>query len=106
MITKPLTNLTKGIKKGKKSNLINQGPVKQRVFKALKEAFNSAPLLIHFNPLKPIQVKTNTSRFIITMILLQLEQWPIKSRRKAVQYLVAFFSKKLNQVKANYNTPN
>ena len=73
VITKPLTNLTKGTKKGKKSRLVNQGPVKEHAFKALKKAFDLAPLLIYFNLLKPIWVKTNISRFIITIILLQLE---------------------------------
>ena len=106
VIIKPLTNLTKGTKKGKKSRPVNQGPIKEYIFKALKKAFNSAPLLIYFDLLKPIQVKTNISRFMITIILLQPEQWPVESRQKAVQHLVAFFSKKLNQVEANYGTPN
>ena len=70
VIAKPLTDLTKGTKKGKKSRLVNQGPVKEYIFKALKKAFNSVPLLIYFDLLKPIQVKTNVSRFMITTILL------------------------------------
>ena len=84
VITKPLTNLTKGTKKGKKSRPVDQGPVKEHAFKALKKAFNLAPLLIHFNLSKPIQVKTNISGFVITMILLQPEQWLAESRQKAV----------------------
>src|SRR6266496_5006050 len=81
VITKPLTDLTKGTEKGKKSRPVDWGPVEEHAFEALKKAFNSAPLLIHFDPSKPIRVETDASGFAIAAILSQPEQWPAESGR-------------------------
>jgi hypothetical protein len=40
-------------------------------FGELKKAFTRPPILRHFNPTRPVKVVTNTSRFVITGILLQ-----------------------------------
>jgi hypothetical protein len=41
----------------------------QNSFEALKQAFNTAPMLLHADLRKPFQVETNTSNFAIGAIL-------------------------------------
>jgi len=105
-IAQPLTQLTKGTKKGKKSGPIDWGPVQQRAFDSLKLAFESAPMLLHFDPKKPIRIETDASGYAIAAILSQPAEWPVNDGRSAVWHPVAFFSKKLNNAELNYGTPD
>jgi hypothetical protein len=41
----------------------------QKSFEALKQAFSTAPVLLHVGPRKPFQVETDTSNFAISVIL-------------------------------------
>ena len=74
----------------------------------LKEAFTKAPLLLHFNPQKPIQLKMDAFTIAIAGILLQPETYlTTPEERLQLQdqwHPVAFWSRKLNDAEKNYNT--
>jgi hypothetical protein len=44
--------------------------IAKTAFKLLKIFFTRAPILIHFNPNRPIKIEINISKFVITEILL------------------------------------
>ena len=61
-ITAPLTDLLRGMKHGKKLGPFNFSPTACEAFKALKLAFTEPPVLIHFDPGKPILLQTDVSK--------------------------------------------
>ncbi|SLM34938.1 hypothetical protein LPUS_03914 [Lasallia pustulata] len=69
-------------------------------FKALKEAFTSAPLLRYFDENKPIRVETDASAFVIGGILMQ--QFEIDGHFHWLP--VAYYSKKLLDTETRYGT--
>ena len=69
-------------------------------FKALKEAFTSAPLLRYFNENKPMRVETDASAFAIGGILTQ--QFKIDGHLHWLP--VAYYSKKLLDMETRYGT--
>ncbi|SLM40156.1 gag polymerase env, partial [Lasallia pustulata] len=69
-------------------------------FKALKEAFTSAPLLRYFNENKPMRVETDASAFAIGGILMQ--QFEIDGHLHWLP--VAYYSKKLLDTETRYGT--
>ena len=74
-----------------------------------KKTFTKAPLLLHVDPQKPIQLEIDASAIAIARILLQPETNPIapeeRSRRQDQWHSVAFWSRKLTDAEKNYNTP-
>ncbi|SLM34689.1 gag polymerase env [Lasallia pustulata] len=69
-------------------------------FKALKEAFMSAPLLRYFDENKPMRVETDASAFTISGILTQ--QFKIDGHLHWLP--VAYYSKKLLDTETQYGT--
>ena len=69
-------------------------------FKALKEAFTSAPLLCYFDENKPMRVKTDASAFAIGGILTQ--RFEVNGHLHWL--LVAYYSKKLLDTETQYGT--
>ncbi|SLM35267.1 hypothetical protein LPUS_04432 [Lasallia pustulata] len=69
-------------------------------FKALKEAFTSAPLLRYFDENKPMRVETDASAFAIGGILTQ--QFEIDGHLHWLP--VAYYSKKLLDTETRYGT--
>lgn len=62
-IAKPLQDLLRGLKKGKKPGLITddwQDP-QQKAFERLIDAFISAPVLRHYSPFLPLRLETDAS---------------------------------------------
>ena len=84
-------------------------PEARQSFQMLKEAFTKTPLLLHFDPQKPIRLETDASAVAIAGILLQPETYPAtyeeKLRRQDQWHPVVSWSGKLNSAKINYNTP-
>ncbi len=70
----------------------------------LKYTFSQPPVLIHFDSLKKIHVKTDTSKFVIIGLISQQINSP--NRTKKHQHLVAFWSYKLTGAKWHYTTYN
>ena len=106
-IVAPLTALVKDLSNSKKKNQITPiGGIltleAQDVFNTLKTAFLQAPVLIHFDPEKPIWVKTEASGWAIGAILTQPGTTPNDSH----WHPVAYFSQKMTSSEWNYETHN
>lgn len=103
-IARPITSLMRGKKKGQPAPLFQWKDEEQQAFDQLKAAFTSAPILVHFDPIKPRRVETDASAFAYAGILSQPGQWPVKDGRKPIWHPVAFYSKKLEPAELNYET--
>jgi len=97
-ITVPLTNLLKG-----SSATFNWGEAQERVFRQLKAAFTTAPLLLHFDPAKPCFVEPDASGSAIAGVLSQPDDADGTTGR-AHRHPIAFYSRKLNPAEMNYET--
>lgn len=96
-ITRPLTDMLKGMKAGVKKGPFNPNEDALAAFEKLKEAFQTAPILVHFNPELPIRLETDASEFGVAGIISQLQadgQW----------HPVAFYSRKMIPAERNYET--
>ena len=100
-VAKPLNDLTK-----KQGNRFEFAAVAQRAFQTLQDEFQKAPLLIHFDPEKSIEIHTDASDFAMGAILLQRSEDAAGSLRERSKHLhpVAFFSKKFNDTETRYPT--
>ena len=67
----------------------------QHAFDALKQAFMSAPVLVHPDPAKPFQVETDASDFALGAILSQLDD-------DGTLHPVAYYSRKFSASEINY----
>ena len=67
----------------------------QHAFETLKEAFTSAPVLLHPDPTKPFQVETDASDFAIGAILSQPDT-------EGILHPVAYYSRKFTTPEINY----
>ncbi len=95
IITSPLTNLLKN-----KPKSLSWTPAATEAFETLKEAFTSAPLLIHPDPGKPFLVEVDTSTSGVGAVLSQQQRTPAKFLP------CAFFSRKLSPSENNYDIGN
>jgi len=59
-----------GIENRRKTGPYYFGKEARESFINLKHTFSQPPVLIYFNPLKKIYVKTNTSKFIVIGLIL------------------------------------
>ena len=66
----------------------------QHAFDGLKDAFETAPILAHFDPNKETWVETDASDFVTAGVLSQMHDGVLRP--------VAFFSKKMNPAQCNY----
>jgi hypothetical protein len=64
--------MLKGGKAGKFTVVFRPTPKMVNVFRRLQQAFIEAPVLIHFDPNKPICLETDSSGFAIAGIISQL----------------------------------
>ena len=99
--TRPLNELTKG-----ESYLSRTGKRKmrykpfvwteacQQAFDGLKDAFETAPILIHFDPERETWIETDASDFVTAGIISQMVDGVLRP--------VAFFSRKMNPAECNY----
>ena len=92
-IAAPLNKILKGTQAQSKNTFILFSKACQS-FQTLKEAFTKAPLLLHFDPQKPIQLEIDASAIAIAGILSQPETYPKapeeRSRCQDQWYPVAF----------------
>jgi hypothetical protein len=65
-----------------------------KAFQQLKDAITSEPVLIMYNPTKPIKIKTDSSNFAIGGV--------IGHREGKILRPIAFFSRKLHSAELNY----
>ncbi|KAL2104482.1 hypothetical protein VUR80DRAFT_423 [Thermomyces stellatus] len=98
-VSRPLSDLLKGSKNGKKPGPVQLNNEAMKAFHDLKAKFTTAPLLRHFDPKKRTRVETDASKFAVAAVLSQQHEdkkW----------YPVAFWSRKLNSAEVNYGTPD
>lgn len=68
-IARPLTDLTKGMDRGRKPGSVDLGPDEKLAFRRLIDAFQQAPLLRHFDPRRQIRLETDASNSGMARIL-------------------------------------
>lgn len=70
-VIRPLTDMLKGMKAGKKTGHFEWTNTEETAFAELKSRFSGEPILAHFNPELPIMVETDASGFAIDAVLTQ-----------------------------------
>lgn len=98
-IALPLTSLLKGSKDGKKPGKVCLTLRERLAFRRLIAAFQSAPLLRHFDPSRPIRIETDASDGAMAGILSQPDD-------DGVWHPVSFWSKKFTGAEILYGTPD
>ena len=96
-IAGPLTGLLKGSKGGKKSGPFEWPESAELAYRHLRDIFTSAPLLIHFDPQKPIKMETDSSNFAVAGVISQQDD-------EGNWRPVAFMSRKMIPAEQNYET--
>ncbi|KAK3556470.1 hypothetical protein QTP70_008246 [Hemibagrus guttatus] len=94
-ITSPLTNLLRN-----KPKTLTWTPAAIQAFNTLKQAFTTAPLLVHPDPELPFIVEVDASTTGLGSVLSQQQGNPPK------RHPCAFFSCKLNPAEVNYDIGN
>lgn len=89
VVANPLTQLTR------KDLTFAWSTEAQTAFKTFQQAFTTAPILMHFNPHKPIIVKTEASNYVSAAVMCQHDD-------KNVLESVTYFSKKHSPAVCNY----
>ncbi|KAK3553874.1 hypothetical protein QTP70_012711 [Hemibagrus guttatus] len=85
---------------GPKPKALSWTPAATRAFQTLKQAFTTAPLLVHPDPELPFIVEVNASTTGVGAVLSQQQGNPQKL------HPCAFFSRKLNPAEMNYDIGN
>ncbi|OOO05787.1 RNA-directed DNA polymerase (Reverse transcriptase) [Aspergillus oryzae] len=98
-IALPLTSLMKGSKNGRKPGPVKFTLTEKLAFRRLIAAFQSAPLLRHFNPQQPIRIETDASSKGMAGIMSQPDE-------NGAYHLVAIWSRKFSGAELNYSTPD
>ena len=97
-----MTSLLKGSQNGRKTGDFSKewGSQQYQAFLALLNAFQTAPLLQHYDPELPIRLEADASDVALGGVLSQLQkdtgQW----------HPIAFFSKQFKGAELNYSTPD
>ena len=78
-------------------------PNAREAFNQLKQAFTKAPIFQHFDPKCHIQIKPNTSGYIIGRILSQLT-FDHLTFNQGQWHLVVYFLRKMISAETNYQT--
>ncbi|KAK3517438.1 hypothetical protein QTP70_010681 [Hemibagrus guttatus] len=94
-VTSPLTNLLRN-----KPKTLVWTPAATHAFQTLKQAFTTAPLLVHPDPELPFIVEVDASTTGVGTVLSQQQGNPWKL------HPCAFFSRKLNPAEVNYDIGN
>jgi LSD1 subclass zinc finger protein len=68
-IAKPMIDMLKGGKNGRFTGPFVPTPAMKQSFQQLREAFTRAPLLVNFDPAKPIRLETDASGYTIAGII-------------------------------------
>ena len=102
MVVTPMTDLLKGMERGKKTGPFSWPDSAQHAFEKLKACFNRAPVLQHFDNRKQSKLETDASGFAIAGVLSQ----PCEHHHnETIDWRpVAFYSRKLNVAEMNYTT--
>jgi len=94
-VARPLMELTKK-EKGKEWAWNTEA---ETAFRELKQRFTTAPILAHFNPMRPVLIETDASDFALGAILSQQDE-------EGRLHPVAFHSRKFQPAEINYEIYN
>jgi transposase InsO family protein len=97
-VSEPLSALLKGAKAGKFSTPFQMTEPARQAFQALKNAFSTAPTLVHYDPAKEIRVETDASGYAIAGVLSQPGEDPAQRH----WHPVAYWSRKMAPAERNY----
>ena len=95
-IVGPLTNLMKGSKDGRKRGPLTWVDDEEHAFRCLKDAFQKAPVLRHYDPALPMRVETDASAYALGGILTPLYE--------GAWHPIAYWSRKMIPAECNYET--
>ena len=101
-IAQPLTTLLKGSKDGRKSGHLSRewGSQQQEAFLTLLRAFQTTPLLRHYDLDLPLRLEADASDVALGGVLSQLQ------KDTNQQHPIAFFSRQFKGAEVNYSTPD
>lgn len=102
-IVAPITDLLIGMKAGKKTGPLIWNAEAKQAFSTLKQCFQEAPLLKHYDPMKECRIEADASGGALGAVLSQPYESYGDSRR-IVWHPIAFLSKKLSLAERNYTT--
>lgn len=98
-IAHPLTSLLKGMVRGRKPGEVHLTPEEREAFDQLRKAFQDAPVLIHFDPSKPVTIETDASDFAMGAVLSQ-------TANDGRKHPIAFWSAKFSGPAKTYGIPD
>ena len=101
---RPITDLLKGMVRGRKAEPFIWTADADEAFEKLKACFTTAPILRLYDPSLPMRMETDTSDYTIASIASQLFE-NAENGRKA-WYFITYYSRKMSFTKRNYNTHN
>lgn len=102
-LTTPITNLLIGMERGRKHGPFMFPDDAKEAFRTLKQRFEEAPLLKHYDPMRPCRIETDASGKAIGAVISQPYEAYGDSSRTA-WHPIAFLSKKLGPAEQNYST--
>lgn len=100
-VVAPITDLLTGMVAGKKSGPFEWTTTADHAFRTIKECFQGAPLLAHFDPEKQSRVEVDASGGAIGGVLTQACE---TREGRTLWKPVAFFSRKMSPAERNYHT--
>jgi hypothetical protein len=100
-IARPLTSLLKGSQNGKKTGDFKKDWTnsQQHAFLQLLQAFQTAPILYHFDPTRRLRLETDASDVAMGGVISQLQD-------DKLWHPIAYFSKQFKGAELNYATPD
>ena len=101
-ITAPLTDMLRGMERGRKKGPFQMTEVARRAFDMLKQAFMEPPVLRHFDYRLPTLVVTDASQYAVAAIILQPGDDSPAEPRVRDWHPIAYFSRKLNDTERRY----
>ena len=102
-ITAPITELLKGMEKGRKKGPFIWTPAADAAFEDLKEAFVKGPMIRHWDPEKPCRLETDASGFGGAAVL---SQYFVDEKGVGRWHPIAFYSFKFDGPQSRYSTPD
>ena len=102
-IIAPITELLKGMEKGRKQGPFLWTPAADAAFEEPKEAFVKGPILRHWDPTKPCRLETDASGFGGGAVL---SQYFVDEKGVGRWHQIAFYFFKFDGAQSRYSTPD
>jgi len=100
-VVRPITDLLRGMQKGRKAGQFEWPVEAAQAFEKLKTCFTTAPILRLYDPSLPIRLETDASGYAIAGTISQLFVDPVTGRK--VWHPIAYYSRKMAAAERNYD---